>query len=119
RALAPDHRDVGLSPRRGGHQVDAAVAGADVITIAIPTYNRQEIAVQTVLRLLPFGAPIVVVDQTPAPHEPLASLPIRLIRLPEPSIPHAMNVAVEAAATDVVLFLDDDVVPSPALVDAH
>jgi GT2 family glycosyltransferase len=90
-----------------------------MITIAIPTYNRQEIAVQTVLRLLPFGAPIVVVDQTPAPHEPLASLPIRLIRLPEPSIPHAMNVAVDAAQTDVVLFLDDDVIPSAALLDAH
>jgi GT2 family glycosyltransferase len=90
-----------------------------MITIAIPTYNRQEIAVQTVVRLLPFGAPIVVVDQTAAPHEPLASLPIRLIRLPEPSIPHAMNVAVDAAQTDVVLFLDDDVIPSPALLDAH
>lgn len=90
-----------------------------MITIAIPTYNRQAIAVQTVVRLLPFGAPIVVVDQTPAPHEPLASLPIRLIRLAEPSIPHAMNVAVDAAATDVVLFLDDDIVPAAALLDAH
>jgi GT2 family glycosyltransferase len=90
-----------------------------VITIAIPTYNRQETVVQTIERLLPFGAPIVVVDQTPAPHEPLAALPIRLIRLPEPSIPHAMNIAVDAAETDVVLFLDDDVIPSAALLDAH
>jgi len=90
-----------------------------VITIAIPTYNRQEIVVETIERLLPLGAPIVVVDQTPAPHEPLAALPVRLIRLPEPSIPHAMNIAVEAAETDVVLFLDDDVIPSPQLVDAH
>jgi GT2 family glycosyltransferase len=90
-----------------------------VITIAIPTYNRQEIVVETIERLLPLGAPIVVVDQTPTPHEPLAALPIRLIRLPEPSIPHAMNVAVDAAETDVVLFLDDDVLPSPRLVDAH
>jgi GT2 family glycosyltransferase len=90
-----------------------------VITIAIPTYNRQAIAVQTVQRLLPFGVPIVVVDQTPSPHEPLAALPIRLIRLPEPSIPRAMNIALEAAATDLVLFLDDDVIPSPHLVEAH
>jgi len=90
-----------------------------MITIAIPTYNRQALAVETVLRLLPFGAPIVVVDQTSPPYEPLASLPIRLIRLPEPSIPHAMNIAVDAAAADVVLFLDDDVIPSAALVDAH
>jgi GT2 family glycosyltransferase len=90
-----------------------------VITIAIPTYNRQEIAVLTIERLLLFGVPIIVVDQTPAPHEPLAGLPIRLIRLPEPSIPHAMNIAVEAAQTDIVLFVDDDVVPSPRLVDGH
>lgn len=90
-----------------------------MITIAIPTFNRQQIAVETIVRLLPFGAPIVVVDQTPAPYEPLASLPVRLIRLPEPSIPHAMNVAVDAAATDLVLFLDDDVIPSAALLDAH
>lgn len=90
-----------------------------MITIAIPTYNRQDIVVETVERLLPLGAPIVVVDQTPAPHEPLAALPIRLIRLPEPSIPHAMNIAVEAAQTDVVLFLDDDIVPASRLVDAH
>jgi GT2 family glycosyltransferase len=92
---------------------------ATMITIAIPTFNRQQIAVETIVRLLPFGAPIVVVDQTPTPYEPLASLPIRLIRLPEPSIPHAMNIAVDAAATDLVLFLDDDVIPSPTLVDAH
>src|SRR5205085_337822 len=119
RALARDHRRVGLSARRGRREGDAAMGGADVITIAIPTYNRQQIAVETVVRLLPFGAPIVVVDQTPAPYEPLASLPIRLLRLPEPSIPHAMNVAVDTAATDIVLFLDDDVLPSTSLLDAH
>ena len=90
-----------------------------MITIAIPTYNRQQIVVETIERLLPFGVPIVVVDQTPSPHEPLAALPIRLIRLPEPSIPHAMNIAIEAAQSDVVLFLDDDVVPSARLLDAH
>lgn len=95
------------------------MGGAPVITIAIPTYNRQAIAVETIVRLLRFGAPVIVVDQTPAPHEPLASLPIRLIRLPEPTIPGAMNIAVEAAETDVVLFLDDDIVPSSALLDAH
>jgi GT2 family glycosyltransferase len=90
-----------------------------MITIAIPTFQRQAIAVETVQRLLPFGVPIVVVDQTPSPHEALASLPIRLIRLPEPSIPHAMNVALAAATTELVLFLDDDILSTAGLVDAH
>jgi GT2 family glycosyltransferase len=90
-----------------------------VITIVIPTFNRQTIIVETIERLLPLGAPIIVVDQTPAADERLAALPIRLIRLPEPSIPHAMNVGVGAAETDVVLFLDDDVIPSPQLIEAH
>jgi GT2 family glycosyltransferase len=90
-----------------------------VITIVIPTYNRQKIIVETIERLLPLGAPIVVVDQTPAASERLGALPARLIRLPEPSIPHAMNVGVDAAETDVVLFLDDDVIPSPQLIEAH
>ena len=90
-----------------------------MITIVIPTYNRQRIAAETAQSLLPFGAPIIVVDQTPAPYEPLAALPIRSIRLPEPSIPHAMNVGVQAAETEVVLFLDDDIVAAPGLIDAH
>jgi GT2 family glycosyltransferase len=90
-----------------------------VITIVIPTYNRQKIVVETIERLLPLGAPIIAVDQTPAADERLAALPIRLLRLPEPSIPHAMNVGVGAAETDVVLFLDDDVIPSSRLIEAH
>ena len=90
-----------------------------MITIVIPTYNRQEIAVETVRRLLPLGVPIVVIDQTAAAYEPLAALPIRLIRLPRPSIPHAMNVGVEAAESEAVLFLDDDILPAAGLTDAH
>jgi GT2 family glycosyltransferase len=89
------------------------------ITIVIPTYNRQRIAVETIERLLPIGAPIIVVDQTTSSDERLAALPVQLIRLPEPSIPHAMNVALTAATTDLVLFLDDDILPSPQLVAAH
>lgn len=90
-----------------------------MITIVIPTYHRQAIAVETVQRLLPFGAPIIVVDQTPAEHAPLAQLPIRLIRLPRPSIPHAMNVGVAAAESELVLFLDDDVIPGEQLTAMH
>ncbi len=96
------------------------------MTVAIPTYNRGAIVLETVRRLLALRPPpdaIVVVDQSREPNAGLARLhaegSIRLIRLDAPSIPHAMNEALRAAATPLVLFLDDDVEPSPRLVAAH
>jgi GT2 family glycosyltransferase len=97
-----------------------------VITVAIPTYNRGAIVVETVRRLFALTPPpdaIVVVDQSAALNEQLArwneERRIQLIRLDAPSIPHAMNVALQAASTPLVLYLDDDVEPSPHLIEAH
>lgn len=97
-----------------------------MITIAIPTYNRGPILVETIELLLALTPPadeIVIVDQTKSyPSEleaKLQAFPIRWIRLPEPSIPQAMNVALREASNRIVLFLDDDVIPSPALVREH
>lgn len=97
-----------------------------MITVAIPTYNRGAIVAETVRRLLALEEPadaILVVDQSKEPNAELARLDtercIRLIRLDAPSIPHAMNVALLEAKTPLVLFLDDDVEPSPRLVAAH
>jgi GT2 family glycosyltransferase len=39
--------------------------------------------------------------------------------LPEPSIPKSMNVGLRAAMQPLVLFLDDDIVPSDALIESH
>jgi len=97
-----------------------------MITIAIPTYNRGVILVETIERLLALTPPadeLVIVDQTksypPELEAKLQSFPIRWIRLPEPSIPHAMNVALREASHPIVLFIDDDVIPSPTLVEEH
>lgn len=101
-----------------------------MITIAIPTYNRGPILVETIERLLqltPRADEIVIVDQTKAyPPEIDAKLDawsrsgaIRWIRLPEPSIPHAMNEALRAAKSAIVLFIDDDIIPSPNLIGEH
>lgn len=100
--------------------------GNDALTIAIPTYNRPAIVVETVQRLLnlepPAGA-IIVVDQTAADTPELALWHdrgvIRWVRLAQPSIPHAMNAALLTATTPLVLFLDDDVQPAPGIVTAH
>ncbi len=96
------------------------------VTIVVPTYNRPAIAVQAVRRLLaldPKPRAILIVDQTPAATLELARWhddgAIRWIRLPRPSIPHAMNEGLLAATTPLVLFLDDDVVPVPDIVAAH
>jgi GT2 family glycosyltransferase len=96
------------------------------LTAAIPTFDRPAIVVDTVRRLLALDPPpdaIVVVDQTPAKNEALAALHdqglISVLRLDVPSIPHAMNEALLAATTPLVLFLDDDVEPSAHLVAAH
>jgi GT2 family glycosyltransferase len=101
-----------------------------VLTIAIPTYERGAVLCETIELLLALDPPareLVIVDQTPAhPPEVAARLQawqetgaIRLIRLDAPSIPRAMNRALAEATSAQVLFLDDDILPSPHLVAAH
>ncbi|HEX7193197.1 MAG TPA: glycosyltransferase [Thermoanaerobaculia bacterium] len=100
------------------------------ITVAIPTYNRGGILVETIERLLaldPKADEIVIVDQTPAhPPEIAAKLEawsrggdIRWERLEKPSVPAAMNHALRVARQPVVLFLDDDLIPAPSLAGQH
>ena len=100
------------------------------VSAVIPTYRREQILIDTVNHLLRLQVPpveIVVVDQTPK-HEPdtdskLRRLDdqgkIRWIRLAHPSITHAMNVGLEQARGEVVLFLDDDIIPDRNLISAH
>jgi GT2 family glycosyltransferase len=100
------------------------------LSIAIPTYQREAVLVETIeylLALQPRAAEILVLDQTLA-HQPAigarlqeldgAGL-IRWFRLPAPSITGAMNEALRRATQDIVLFVDDDVQPEPDLLVAH
>jgi GT2 family glycosyltransferase len=100
------------------------------ITVAIPTYRREQVLLDTLHRLLRLGPPpseILVLDQTEQ-HDAVTTYEleslavtgrISWIRLPKPSITHAMNEALLRAKSEVVLFLDDDVKISPRLVSAH
>jgi len=101
-----------------------------MLTIAIPTYNRGPILIETLRRLDALDTPageIVVVDQTVGyPAEIEAELQqrhdggkIRWIRLTTPSIPAAMNRALLEARHPLVLFIDDDVDPPANLAAAH
>ncbi|MFQ6537963.1 MULTISPECIES: glycosyltransferase family 2 protein [Aphanothece] len=100
---------------------------ADDISIVIPTYGREAVLVDTLRALMAQpvrAADIIVVDQTPQ-HEPQtvqslqrwsASGELRHVFFAPPSIPRAMNLGLLLARTPYVLFLDDDIVPAPAMV---
>jgi GT2 family glycosyltransferase len=100
------------------------------VAVVIPTLGRHEVLVETidlVLALRPAANEVLVVDQSPshpcAVEQRLADLAssgsIRWLRLPKPSIPGAMNRGLREATSEVVLFVDDDVVPAGDLVGRH
>jgi len=100
------------------------------LTVAIPTYRREQVLLQTIdyMRALqPAAAEILVVDQTEnhfpetaARLDELArSGQIVWVRRETPSITAAMNHALQLASGDIVLFIDDDIRPEPELLDAH
>jgi GT2 family glycosyltransferase len=113
-----------------GPEIASGASRILLISIIIPTYQRERVLVDTIAHLLdlePAAREILVVDQT-AEHEPdtqraLAELvsadKIRWIRLSHPSITHAMNVGLEQAGNDIVLFVDDDIIPGGDLISAH
>ncbi|MFN9932114.1 MAG: glycosyltransferase [Cyanobacteriota bacterium] len=100
------------------------------LTVAIPTYGRDQVLLDTVEALLALDPPpweLLVVDQTPR-HVPevesrlehlAAEGRLRWLRLTRPSITAAMNRALLEARGDRVLFLDDDILPDPDLLAAH
>jgi GT2 family glycosyltransferase len=104
--------------------------GQCAISVAIPTYRREGVLLDTINYLLaldPRAAEILVIDQTEQPSPGTADVlealakagSIRWLRLAEPSITHAMNVGLIEAQQDIILFVDDDIVPSANLIGAH
>lgn len=108
----------------------ALMAAALPVTIAIPTYGREGVLLQTIEDLLALPEPaaeVLVLDQT-GRHEQKTEAAlagwharglVRWLRLPVPSIPQAMNRGLLEARQPVVLFLDDDIHPDPGLVREH
>jgi GT2 family glycosyltransferase len=102
----------------------------DGITIAIPTYDREQVLIETIRHLLSMyceKVEVLVLDQskwhTAQVESELARLHkfgrIRWCMLNEPSIPKAMNRALTEASHDLVLFVDDDIIPENDLIRAH
>jgi GT2 family glycosyltransferase len=100
------------------------------VSIVIPTYRREQTLIDTIHSLLALpvsSAEILAVDQTerhePATERALTDLVstgrLRVLRLSEPCIPIAMNRGLLEAKHEIVLFLDDDILPEASLVVAH
>lgn len=100
------------------------------VSVVIPTLGREQVLLDTIALLLrqePPPAEILLVDQTPQHEErtraQLAAWHqegvIRWLQLPRPSIPGSMNHGLVEARSEIVLFVDDDVVPAPGLIAAH
>jgi GT2 family glycosyltransferase len=108
---------------------DMSYVSTDV-TIAIPTYGRDAILVDTIRychEQEPPAGECLILDQTPV-HEPAverqladwdARGKIRWVRLATPSVPAAMNEALRLAEHPLVLYLDDDLIPAVGMVAAH
>ncbi|TWU05946.1 glycosyltransferase family 2 protein [Stieleria varia] len=101
-----------------------------MITIAIPTYGRDAVLIDSVSALLSLeirADEILVIDQTPEHDlETQRKLQdwhdlgdIRWIRLETPSITRSMNHALQHAMSELVLFLDDDILPRAEIVAIH
>ena len=101
-----------------------------LVSIAIPTFGREAVLLETIRQLLTLpttAQEILIVDQTPLHDEATTDQLskwseqglIRWIRRERPSITAAMNHALQVAATPLVMFMDDDVVPISDLVKIH
>jgi GT2 family glycosyltransferase len=100
------------------------------VSIVIPTYGRDAVLLETIQHLLQLptrAKEILVIDQSPG-HESGtmqqlsawdAESQVQWLRLERPSITRAMNTGLRAAKNDLVLFVDDDVVPVSDLVREH
>jgi GT2 family glycosyltransferase len=97
------------------------------ISVLIPTYGREKEVIDTVEALQKqtrVPDEIVVVDQNgdlfPKLDHFLDTAPrVRHIKAPNPGVSINYNRCLENAKSDIVLFLDDDVIPDPQLIEAH
>lgn len=96
---------------------------APALSVIIPSFMRDQVLWDTVRALRPQileGDEVLVIDQNDPPLRApgdLAGPWLKLLRLDRPSLTRARNLGLERAASPLAVFLDDDIVPDPALLD--
>lgn len=100
------------------------------VCVAIPTYHRERVLVDTLRQVLAQNPPadeVLVIDQTPE-HESETAFyltgahnagRIRWIKQEVPNLPAARNRALLETRCDVVIFIDDDVEMATDFVEKH
>jgi GT2 family glycosyltransferase len=102
------------------------------LSIIIPTYNRKDVLRKTLEAYCSQSAPEEILeifavddgstdgtDSVVAQSNEGSPIPIRYIRQEHRGAAAARNLAIRAAGGDLLLFTDDDIVPSPTLVEEH
>jgi glycosyltransferase involved in cell wall biosynthesis len=97
------------------------------VDVIVPTRNRGEHVLSTVTALLSQDHPnfrIIVVDQSDSFSEALASLAQRDGRVTyhiaaSRGLPAGRNEGLGLATAEIVIFVDDDVIPEPGFIEAH
>lgn len=100
-------------------------------SVIICTYRRDQVLVDTVRALLPLveaeGAELIVVDQlaghTADVTRTLADWSgagaLRYVNLDRSGLTHARNVGARLAAAEVLIYFDDDIIPSATAISGH
>jgi len=100
------------------------------LTVIIPTHNRSELLKRTLQGFCEqdecdFVWQLIVVSDGPS--DPTQSvvrefekcLPLKYLSQPKLGVSSARNLGLRATASPIVIFVDDDVIPSPSLVWEH
>ena len=98
------------------------------LSIIIPTYNREEILPQTIDLILKENYPhceLILIHQRPQISGQFQEFlkrrenRIRYFAVDWASVPRACNFGVRKAGGEIILMLDDDIIPYPNLISAH
>ena len=118
-----------LGPRMGSPGLGEGsplALGPKPVTLAISTLDRPLVLRETLDALgdvdLDLVLEVLIVDQSDTPLDPSPwrdALPIRVVPQRARGLGVSRNEVIAQAKTEIVLFLDDDVVPEPGLVREH